>query len=97
MRMNIDSCIRDADIIIYDYPMKDAMIEKGKDNDKGKREWKFIIRSDRYGWTCRGPISASSDFGDFVCGGKPNTRMPTMLGKSIKALDALWMERNEEK
>ena len=96
MLMDINADICDADIVVYSWPMKDALKEMSNNNADNEREWKFEIRSDVYGWACR-LIYEKGNYGEehWVCGGKANTRMPTMLAKSVKAIDALWMEKDE--
>lgn len=95
MKMDINTGISDADIFVYSWPIRDALKEMGKNVDNAM-EWKFEIRSDVYGWACK-LIYEKGNYGEehWICGGNANTRMPTMLAKSVKAIDALWMERDE--
>ena len=102
MRTLIDADYFDANITVYSYPLRKDLIEMGEkceqrvSSDDRYKQWKFEIRSDVYGWACR-LIVEKGNYGEghWVCGGKANTRMPTMLAKSIKTIDALWMERDE--
>lgn len=96
MRMDINSDIFDADITVYSWPMKDDLINMGKDIEDNKKEWKFEIRSDTYGWACR-LIYEKGNYGEehWVCGGRADTRMPTMLARSVKTIGELWIEKDE--
>ena len=101
MKTLIDADHYDANITVYSYPLRKDLIEMGEKTEQTRsdyrhKQWKFEIRCDVYGWACH-LIVEKGNYGEghWVCGGKANTRMPTMLAKSVKAIDALWMEKDD--